>query len=192
MAKHNITLLVAIVIGLLCFIITMVFSALAATGKRKFDLYRYHFAGRFCYLLCILLLHPTQYLNLCLSDPFLESTGNISDIFSTEITPSGWTFSIWTIIYIFLALVLAYVLSSIFRKYAAFFSSIFLKMQLILSSLFLNVGENVHTCVMSIFRNAYGYVYCSPAVLPHGFFVVWSLNLGLNTGWLFLWDRRCG
>ncbi|XP_034998815.2 uncharacterized protein LOC118098783, partial [Hippoglossus stenolepis] len=39
------------------------------------------------------------------------------------------------------------------------------------------------------FRNAYGYVYCSPAVLPHGFFVVWCLNMGLNTGWLFLWDR---
>lgn len=143
-----------------------------------------HLILRFC---C---LTPTQCLNLCLSDPFLESTGNISDIFTTEITPSGWTFTIWTIIYIFLALVLAYVLSSICRKYAAFPKIV--KIQLILSSLYLNAGENVHTCMMSVFRNAYGYVYCSPAILPHGFFVAWTLNLGLNTGWLFLWDRRCG
>ncbi|KAE8279857.1 hypothetical protein D5F01_LYC21988 [Larimichthys crocea] len=107
-------------LALLVFIITMVFSALAAPG-----IY-----------------------------PFLASTGNTSEEFVTQITPSGWTFSIWTIIYIFLALVLAFVLSGTCRK------------------------------------NAYGYVYCSPAILPHGFFVTWCLNLGLNTGWLFLWDRR--
>ncbi|XP_011606248.2 uncharacterized protein [Takifugu rubripes] len=86
--------------------------------------------------------------------PFLEPTGNVSDAFANEITPSGWTFIIWTIIYIFLALVCVYTLAGLFRK------------------------------------NAYGYVYCSPAILPHGFFVAWCLNLGLNVGWLFLWDRR--
>lgn len=47
------------------------------------------------------------------------------------------------------------------------------------------------TCAWCFHRNAYGYVYCSPAVLPHGFFAAWCLNLGLNIGWLFLWDRRC-
>ncbi|XP_076577706.1 uncharacterized protein LOC143314527 [Chaetodon auriga] len=120
MAKHNISLLIAVLLACLFFIITMAFSALAGPG-----IY-----------------------------PFLESTGNISDEFATQITPSGWTFTIWSIIYIFLALVLVYIFSGIFRK------------------------------------NAYGYVYCSPAVLPHGFFVSWCLNLGLNTGWLFLWDRR--
>ncbi|KAG8009478.1 hypothetical protein GBF38_017786 [Nibea albiflora] len=120
MAKHNISLVTAILLALLVFIVTMVFSALAAPG-----IY-----------------------------PFLASTGNISDEFVTQITPSGWTFSIWSIIYIFLALVLVFALSGTCRK------------------------------------NAYGYVYCSPAILPHGFFVTWCLNLGLNTGWLFLWDRR--
>lgn len=120
MAKHNISLLIAIVLALLFFIITMVFTALAASG-----------------------IHP-----------FLESTGNISDEFTTEITPAGWTFTIWSIIYIFLALVLVYVLSGIFRK------------------------------------NAYGYVYCSPPILPHGFFAAWCLNLASNTAWLFLWDRK--
>lgn len=47
------------------------------------------------------------------------------------------------------------------------------------------------TCIFCFHRNAYGYVYCSPALLPHGFFAAWCLNLGLNVGWLFLWDRRC-
>ncbi|XP_069015489.1 uncharacterized protein [Embiotoca jacksoni] len=120
MAKHNISLAIAIVLALIFFIITMVFTALSGLG-----IY-----------------------------PFLSSTRNISDEFVTEITPSGWTFTIWSIIYIFLALVLVYVLSGIFRK------------------------------------NTYGYVYCSPAVLPHGFFVAWCLNLGLNIGWLLLWDRK--
>ncbi|AWP20611.1 Hypothetical protein SMAX5B_001584 [Scophthalmus maximus] len=120
MAKHSISLLSAVVLALIFFIITMAFTALAGPG-----------------------IHP-----------FLRSTANISDEFVTQITPSGWTFAIWSIIYIFLASVLLYLLSGIFRK------------------------------------NAYGYVYCSPPVLPHGFFVAWCLNLALNTGWLFLWDRR--
>ncbi|KAM8730988.1 uncharacterized protein AB9X84_025573 [Acanthopagrus schlegelii] len=120
MANHNIRLMIGIVLALIFFIVTMVFSALAAPG-----IY-----------------------------PFLESTGNISDEFDTQITPAGWTFSIWSIIYVFQALVVVYALSGIFRK------------------------------------NAYGYVYCSPAILPQGFFQTWCLNLALNTGWLFLWDRR--
>ncbi|XP_029314087.1 uncharacterized protein LOC115025763 [Cottoperca gobio] len=120
MAKHNISLMIAVVLALVFFVVTMVFTALAGPG-----IY-----------------------------PFLESTANISDAFVTQVTPAGWTFTIWAIIYIFLALVVVYVVSSIFRK------------------------------------NAYGYVYCSPPVLPHGFFVVWCLNLSLNTAWLFLWDRK--
>ncbi|MEQ2288318.1 hypothetical protein AMECASPLE_021435 [Ameca splendens] len=119
MAKHNIGLLIAIAGALIIFIITMVFSALAAAG----------------------------------SSPFLYDTSNISAQFVIQLTPSGWTFTIWTIIYIFLALVMVYTFSGIFRK------------------------------------NAYGYVYCSPAVLPYGFYAFWCLNLVLNVSWLFLWDR---
>ncbi|XP_028289338.1 uncharacterized protein LOC114453585 [Parambassis ranga] len=120
MAKHSVSLVLAIVLASTLFILTMVLSALAAPG-----------------------IHP-----------FLSSTRNISDEFVTQITPSGWTFAIWPIIYTFLALVLVYLISGIFRK------------------------------------NAYGYVYCSPAVVPHGFFGAWCLNLALNLGWLFLWDRK--
>uniref|UniRef100_A0A3B3BJ39 Si:ch211-161h7.5 n=1 Tax=Oryzias melastigma TaxID=30732 RepID=A0A3B3BJ39_ORYME len=106
-----------IVLSLVVYIITMVFSVLAGPGI-----------------------------------PFSSSTSNVSDEFVTQITPSGWTFSIWGIIYVALALVLLYILSG-------------------------------------LFRNAYGYVYCSPAVLSYGFFGAWCLNLAINTGWLFLWDR---
>ncbi|KAI3355284.1 hypothetical protein L3Q82_018136 [Scortum barcoo] len=120
MAKHNVIRMIAIVLALLFFIVTMVFTALAGPG-----IY-----------------------------PFLSTTANVSGDFVTQITPLGWTFTIWSIIYIFLASVLVYVLSGICRK------------------------------------NAYGYVYSNPAILPYGFFVTWCLNLTLNTAWLFLWDRR--
>ncbi|XP_072307460.1 uncharacterized protein [Eucyclogobius newberryi] len=120
MAKHNVSLLVTILLSLLFFVITMVFTALASTGL----------------------------------SPFLQTTANISSVYTTEITPSGWTFSIWGIIYAFVAAALVYILSGLCRK------------------------------------NAYGYVYCSPPVLPRGFFVMLCLNLSLNLGWLLLWDRR--
>ncbi|XP_030613146.1 uncharacterized protein LOC115799978 [Archocentrus centrarchus] len=120
MAKHNITLAIAIVLAVSFYIITMVFSALAALGKH----------------------------------PFLLNTKNISDEFVTQITPSGWTFSVWSIIYVFMGVGLLFVFAGIFRK------------------------------------NAYGYVYCSPVILPHGFFVTLCINLGINIGWLLLWDRK--
>ncbi|XP_068438431.1 uncharacterized protein [Clinocottus analis] len=120
MAKHDISLVIPIVLALVFFIVTMVFTGLSGTGTY----------------------------------PFLSTTSNISAEFGTQITPAGWTFTIWSIIYIFLALVLVYLLSGFFRK------------------------------------NAYGYVYCSPSILPQTFFVVWCLNLTLNTSWLFLWDRK--
>ncbi|KAG9347731.1 hypothetical protein JZ751_003745 [Albula glossodonta] len=39
-------------------------------------------------------------------------------------------------------------------------------------------------------KNAYGWMYCSPAVLPYGFFVSWIINMTLNIVWLILWDRE--
>ena len=47
---------------------------------------------------------------------FYNSTGSVSDKFPTDITPTGWTFSIWGVIYAWQALFLVYSLSTICRK----------------------------------------------------------------------------
>ncbi|XP_057680893.1 uncharacterized protein si:ch211-161h7.5 [Corythoichthys intestinalis] len=119
MAKHNAGRLVAILLSVVLYGISLVFNGLAALGI----------------------------------GPFSTSTGNVSDVFVTEITPSGWTFSIWSVIYVWLTLMMIYILANICR------------------------------------RNVYGYVYCSPAVLPYGFFICWCLNMCFNIGWLLVWDK---
>ncbi|XP_066981153.1 uncharacterized protein [Macrobrachium rosenbergii] len=48
--------------------------------------------------------------------PFKQSTGNVSDKFFTCITPAGFTFSIWSIIYISLVLIIIYAITLLFRK----------------------------------------------------------------------------
>ncbi|KAM3593550.1 uncharacterized protein V6R79_015133 [Siganus canaliculatus] len=85
--------------------------------------------------------------------PYTTTTANISAIFDTQLTPSGWTFNIWSVIYIWLTAMIIYIVTGLCRK------------------------------------NGYGYVYCSPAVLPYGFFISWCINLCFNIGWLLVWDR---
>ncbi|XP_039983481.1 uncharacterized protein si:ch211-161h7.5 [Xiphias gladius] len=85
--------------------------------------------------------------------PYYTNTANVSAMFDTQITPSAWTFNIWSVIYIWLTAMIIYILTGLCRK------------------------------------NGYGYVYCSPAVLPYGFLISWCLNLCLNIGWLLVWDR---
>ncbi|KAI1902225.1 hypothetical protein AGOR_G00042520 [Albula goreensis] len=48
--------------------------------------------------------------------PFHQSTGNVSYKYETEITPAGWTFSIWGVIYTWLSAMLAYCLTSLCRR----------------------------------------------------------------------------
>ncbi|XP_016400211.1 uncharacterized protein LOC107733178 [Sinocyclocheilus rhinocerous] len=48
--------------------------------------------------------------------PFRNNTGSISDKYNTEITPSGWTFSIWGVIYTWLSLMHIYILSTTCRR----------------------------------------------------------------------------
>ncbi|XP_043082827.1 uncharacterized protein si:ch211-161h7.5 [Puntigrus tetrazona] len=86
--------------------------------------------------------------------PFRNTTRVISDKYNTEITPSGWTFSIWGVIYTWLSLMHIYILSTTCR------------------------------------RTVSGPMYCSPTVLPYGFFITWIVNMLLNIGWLLLWDRE--
>ncbi|XP_015249664.1 PREDICTED: uncharacterized protein LOC107097152 [Cyprinodon variegatus] len=48
--------------------------------------------------------------------PYTTTTANVSAVYDTELTPSGWTFSIWGLIYIWLAAMMLYVVSGIFRS----------------------------------------------------------------------------
>lgn len=40
---------------------------------------------------------------MCLAGLFNQTVGEISDKYTVFITPAGWTFSIWSVIYIYLA-----------------------------------------------------------------------------------------
>ena len=46
---------------------------------------------------------------------FKNGTGNISDLYPTQITPAGWTFSIWGVIYVWQSLWIIYAWSFAFR-----------------------------------------------------------------------------
>ncbi|XP_054624756.1 uncharacterized protein si:dkey-29d8.3 isoform X1 [Dunckerocampus dactyliophorus] len=47
--------------------------------------------------------------------PFHSSTGNVSARYETDITPAGWTFSIWGVIYTWLSLMVIYITLYVFR-----------------------------------------------------------------------------
>jgi len=86
---------------------------------------------------------------------FLNSTGDISDYYYLEITPAGWTFSIWGFIYAFQVAFVVYLLVSLCRR-----------------------------------RPDGSPAYRRPPVLSSPMLVLYIVNLGLNSSWLFLWDRR--
>lgn len=51
--------------------------------------------------------------------PFHTTTGNVSGRYDTDITPAGWTFSIWGVIYTWLTLMVIYITTYVFRGYWA-------------------------------------------------------------------------
>ncbi|XP_069816229.1 uncharacterized protein [Dendropsophus ebraccatus] len=50
------------------------------------------------------------------SDIFITTASNISAKYPLEVTPAGWTFSIWSVIYIWNGLWIVYVVSTLFRS----------------------------------------------------------------------------
>ena len=58
-------------------------------------------------------------------DPFPRSNSNVSDIFYLEITPAGWAFSIWGVIYTLNGAYIIHALSTLFRDFPVIFSSKF-------------------------------------------------------------------
>ena len=53
---------------------------------------------------------------LSVSGLFQSSTGNVSDKYVMEITPASWTFTIWSVIYIYQAILLLYALVTLCLK----------------------------------------------------------------------------
>lgn len=47
---------------------------------------------------------------------FKNSTGTISDKYQVNITPAGWMFSIWGVIYVWEAVWIVYTIVNLFRK----------------------------------------------------------------------------
>merc|ERR1712227_585598 len=85
---------------------------------------------------------------------FKSSNANVSNKYSLEITPSGWTFSIWGAIYIFQALFMIYAL-----------------------------------CTLCIRTSTGWYIYTSPAFISSLVYVMYTLNMGSNLAWIFLFDE---
>ncbi|XP_076097020.1 uncharacterized protein LOC143067561 [Mytilus galloprovincialis] len=85
---------------------------------------------------------------------FKSNTGDISDKYYQEVTPAGWTFSIWGVIYIWETLWLVYAIVNIFRKTES------------------------------------GFVFNNPELMSAPFFVIFTINMGMNLAWIFLFDRQ--
>lgn len=53
---------------------------------------------------------------LSYAGPYTTTTANVSAVYDTELTPSGWTFNIWTVIYIWLSAMIVYIVSGLCRR----------------------------------------------------------------------------
>lgn len=63
------------------------------------------------------MLHSFRCLHFFLPvGPYKTTTANVSAVFDTQITPSGWTFNIWSVIYVWLTMMMIYILSTLCRK----------------------------------------------------------------------------
>ncbi|XP_013413395.1 uncharacterized protein LOC106175794 [Lingula anatina] len=81
--------------------------------------YKHHAAFMLLIILTVLGFAATCGFNAVSNGPnalFLNNTGDVSDAYYLEITPAGWTFSIWGIIYFWQVCFLIYALVSLCRK----------------------------------------------------------------------------
>ncbi|XP_068197443.1 uncharacterized protein [Antennarius striatus] len=73
--------------------------------------------------ICVIILSAVVYVAVMIVNalagagrgPFHSTTGNVSSRYETDITPAGWTFSIWGVIYTWLTLMVIYLTSYVFR-----------------------------------------------------------------------------
>ncbi|KAL8608055.1 hypothetical protein ACOMHN_023871 [Nucella lapillus] len=91
---------------------------------------------------------------------FKNTVGNQSDKYYLQITPAGWTFSIWGVIYTWQALWVIYSLVLLCRR-----------------------SRSVKGSVTA------SPAYLSPVLLPPAMFVLYMCGNACNIAWLFLFDR---
>lgn len=114
--------------------------------------------------------------------PFYSSTGNVSSRYETDITPAGWTFSIWGVIYTWLTLMVLYITSYVFRGWV------------VMLSIYWFTADSAHLdsepqadetdICLSVNRS------WAQSLLPYTFYFCWLANMVLNIAWLLLWDRE--
>lgn len=89
-------LLVALIhLTAVLYILMIVFNALGGIGYQG-RIFIFFFFSK--YIGFFQLRNPT----LTLTGLFTQSVGQVSDIYTVYITPAGFTFTIWSVIYIFL------------------------------------------------------------------------------------------
>lgn len=131
MGKHNPGRLAAIVVSVVGYAISLVFNGLSVVGIGKSGILLIVYWGcyitlwmdsvrlfgnqkYFKYVTFFSIL--THYLHFFCLGPYSTTTANVSSVFDTQITPSGWTFNIWSIIYIWLTAMVIYILTGLCRK----------------------------------------------------------------------------
>lgn len=130
MAKQNLGRLAATIISVAVFAISLVFNVLSVFGVGEINLILLSFISLQLKhlnshhmtintsIICKFILDSVQQLDVSLSiaGPYTTTTSNVSALFDTELTPSGWTFNIWAIIYIWLSAMIVYIVSGLCRR----------------------------------------------------------------------------
>jgi hypothetical protein len=107
-----------------------------------------------------------------ITELFPKSIGNISDTYYTDITPAGWTFSIWGFIYTW------QVNKQDLYKLKQLYLIIFNVKGIWLVYSFV--------CLFRRTKSGY-YLYIKPDFFHYGIFIAYIANLISNIIWIFLW-----
>ena len=107
-----------------------------------------------------------------ITELFPKSIGNISDTYYTDITPAGWTFSIWGFIYTW------QVNKQDLYKLKQLYLIIFNVKGIWLVYSFV--------CLFRRTKSGY-YLYIKPDFFHYGIFIAYIANLVSNIIWIFLW-----
>ncbi|XP_068090770.1 uncharacterized protein [Hyperolius riggenbachi] len=99
---------------------------------------------------------------------FLSSANNISATFPLDVTPEGWTFSIWSVIYAWNGLWLVYIFSTLFRR-LLIFANVFLALIPVTCFLMLHMS----------YRNCYRY---RAWMSQHQRFDLWCIRILVHNG----------